>query len=186
MINVEDETFPGIPAARRAADIARLRALTADSAQQTAVPPRRGYRRWGARGGVVAGGVSVLLVGAGIAGAAAHLTARHATNTTSGRCYWEVSTNFGSDFPGGTMAEATNRAGWTPSLISNLVADCAATWRDGSFQIGKPGNHFGTHGTAVTYPVPPLTPCVLPDGTAAVFPAGPSVCDQLNLHPLAR
>jgi hypothetical protein len=179
-MNIDDENFPGVSTARRQADLARLLEVTSlpDSARA------RARARWGTRGVVATGAATVVLVGGGVATAAAvqHLTARHATVTTSGRCYWEVSSDAGEGFPGTSAAMATSSDGWRPDLVEHLVADCAALWRAGVFQVGSPGSHVTATGR---HPVPELTACVLPDGSAAVYPGPVTVCDALGLAPLA-
>lgn len=176
----EMEELPGIPADRRHADIARIRMATAPA------PSRSGRQgrpvgRWGRRGVTLA--VAGMIAAGGAAAATAtivrHLEPEQATVSTHGRCYWEASSTYGDDFPGTTAVNATSADGWTPRLVATLLADCAATWRAGAFQIGSPGIHSDVTGDE--YPVPDLVACVLPDGEAAVFPGDSTTCDRLGL-----
>ena len=164
---------PRLSAARKAADVARLRAL--------AVTPElahRGGTSWRTRT-VIVGTTSVLVAGAGVATAAVVLAPEHPTVTITGRCYSEPSKDTSDKFPGTTAASATGRDGWTPDLVSNLVDDCAAVWRAGAFKTTA-GAQADANGD---YPVPQLTACVLPAGEAAVFPN--TDCAELGFAPLA-
>lgn len=170
--------FPPLPPDRKRADIARLRLAIA--LESTA--PSAGYQRWSRRTAVAVGAV-VLTIGGGTAAAATilkHLNPEPATVTTSGRCYWKISTNFEEDFPGSTAAVATRSDGWTPDLVSNLVEMCAAEWRAGAVPQSQGENDPEPSSTG-DYPIPELVPCVLPDGQAAVFPGDSATCDRLGL-----
>jgi hypothetical protein len=171
---------PSLPATRRTADLARLRVAMRDN-------PRRdvaGRARW-TRRGVTFTATTAIALGGGAAAAAVvyQLAPQHATVASHGRCYWQVSDQFGDDFPGTTAVTDTDDKGWTPEVVATLVDGCAAIWRAGAFQEGKPGINSDV-ASANDYPVPELAACVLPDGEAAIFPGDPTTCDDLGLPAL--
>jgi hypothetical protein len=64
--------------------------------------------------------------------------------------------------------------------VADALSACGDFWRQGILRAGDrnpvpPGHANGIH------PVPPLVACVLPDGTAAVFPGPASTCTALGL-----
>jgi hypothetical protein len=99
----------------------------------------------------------------------------------SGRCYSGISTDYGDDFPGTTVAVASSPGSTPADVPPQLVQACAAVWRAGILQLNQ--SQVGG-APAGTYPVPPLVACVLPSGQAAVFPGQPDTCDGLGLAPL--
>lgn len=171
------DRFPPLPAERKRADIARIRLAIATDPTTSS-----GDRLWSRRTAVVAG-ATILTIGGGAAAAATildHLNPEPATVTTSGRCYWEISSNFEDDFPGSTAVAATRSDGWTPEVVSNLVQMCAAEWRAGALWDDQGENGPQPSATG-DYPIPELVPCVLPNGQAAVFPGDSATCDRLGL-----
>ena len=163
-----------IPDARRAADQAMLRAVVVAEPAHT---PRRTHRV-----AIVSVVVGLCVVAAGGAAAASILfTAKPATDRTTGRCYSTISSNFGDDFPGTSMANAARPGGTAPELPPVAIENCAAVWRAGA--MTTPGSHPSPN-VAGEYPVPPLAACVLPSGEAAVFPGPPSTCASLGLSAL--
>lgn len=180
-MNLDDlDKMPDLPAVRRSADLARLRAAMRDEASRGAP----GAGRWTRRGATLAA-TAALAFGGGVAAAAvvSQLAPQHATVSSSGRCYWQISDEFGDDFPGTTAVTATGEKGWTPDVVSTLVEGCAAIWRAGAFQEGSPGVHSDVK-AGNDYAVPDLAACVLPSGEAAVFPGGPDTCRGLGLPAL--
>jgi hypothetical protein len=66
--------------------------------------------------------------------------------------------------------------------VNNAISVCAALWRQGILHPGPQGaRDRATAGPAGSSQVPPLVACVLPGGTAAVFPGPPSTCATLSL-----
>lgn len=61
--------------------------------------------------------------------------------------------------------------------VANAVGVCASLWRDGSLHLGPRGVHDGPG----IGKVPPLVACVLPGGTAGVFPGSRATCAALGL-----
>lgn len=175
MIDLSDvpEVRP-IRETRRAADQAMLRALVVSEHRNT---PHRSRRV--ATVSVIAG-LGVVVVG-GVAAAGVLLAAKPATDRTTGRCYSTISSDFGDDFPGSSMANAARPGGATPELPPVALEDCAAAWRAGA--MAAPGSNPSPN-AAGEYPVPPLVACVLPSGQAAVFPGPPTTCAALGLAPL--
>jgi hypothetical protein len=173
---------PSLPETRRSADLARLRAAMRDDPRREAV----GRARWTRRGFTFTA-ATVIALGGGAAAAAVvyQLAPQHATVSSHGRCYWQVSDEFGDDFPGTTAATDADDKGWTPDVVATLVDGCAAIWRAGAFQEGKPGIRSEVR-SAGDYPVPPLVACVLPGGEAAVFPGDPATCADLGLPALLQ
>lgn len=167
------ETRP-VPGTRWAADQAMLRSVVCADPRTA---PRRTRRL--AVVSLVAG-LCVITAG-GVAAAGALLTARPATDQVTGRCYSTISSNFGDDFPGTSMANAATPEGAAPDLPPVAIVDCAAAWRAGALKA--PGTHPSPNAAGI-YAVPPLAACVLPSGEAAVFPGPPSTCESLGLAAL--
>ena len=95
------------------------------------------------------------------------------------RCYSEISSDFGESFPGGTIASPSSSNGDGGQVTAPIQA-CATLWQAGALPSRNP---FTDPPTSNNYPVPELTGCVLPDGSAAVFPGPPDTCQKLGLPP---
>jgi hypothetical protein len=121
---------------------------------------------------VAAAAVIAMLGGTGVAAALGYLGSAPVTDTHSARCYSKVSHNFGNHFPGTTVAAVQRDApvGASRGGVQAPVRMCGYMWSMGLVQ--------GPHGAKT---VPPLVGCVLPNGTAAVFPGGPDTCHRLGL-----
>ena len=103
------------------------------------------------------------------------------TDKDDARCYTVASLSAGPEsFT--TIAQAAGAGSSRPAQVDNALSVCAALWRQGILDPGPQG----AHGRATPDPtgasrVPPLVACVLPDGTAAVFPGTRSTCATLGL-----
>lgn len=154
---------------------ATIRARLLDLAREP-MPRRRRPRR---RIVIVSGIAALAVAGGGVATAIQLTGARHPSNRHDARCYSEISTDFGSDFPGTTVSapltphNSAGQTGPTPPLAP--IAECTQAW-----QVGLLWGHAADR-TPKTYPVPHLVGCVLPDGTAAVFPGPDGLCQRLGL-----
>jgi hypothetical protein len=128
---------------------------------------------------------------AGVAGAVAIGTSAGAyayvassapvTDKSQARCY-TVASLTGGDY---TTIAALSPAGTGKSTqIDDALSVCAAFWRQGILRPGArepfPPNQ------ADPYPVPQLVACVMPDGTAAIFPGKPGTCTALSLPAAAH
>jgi hypothetical protein len=123
-------------------------------------------------------GASVaILGGAGTAMATELIGNAPVTDHNTARCYAKISTDFGPDFPGATMAAAQPSNGDGHDVVAPIRA-CAAAWRAGAIQYPHP---LINPPPAKEFPVPHLVGCVLPNGTAAVFPGPNGTCQQLGL-----
>lgn len=133
-------------------------------------------RRRSRKRALVGAGVAVALCSAG--GAAYVQQSQPVTNHGLARCYSVASLAGGDQFHGTTIA-AAGRPGST-AQVDQAVSVCAALWRQGLLVPGaaRAGNPPG--GTAA-HRVPPLVACVMPDGTAAVFPGNSHTCPSLGL-----
>jgi hypothetical protein len=100
------------------------------------------------------------------------------TNKTDARCYTVASLAGGGLFHGTTIAPAGSPGSRTQ--VDNAVTVCAALWRQGFLLPGAAGIARQPD-TTIRHRVPPLVACVMPDGTAAVFPGGPRTCGYLGL-----
>lgn len=155
---------------------AELRArLLAEIATQT-IQPRRPSRR---RFRLLVAGAALAGVSAGGTAIAAHLIEpAPVTDHSTARCYSKVSNDFGKDFPGTTVAAPISSDNSGGRVVAPISA-CRAVWTQTGLLQGIPAGEANP-----PYPPPAdLTGCVLPDGTAAVFPAGPQVCQSLGLPP---
>lgn len=95
------------------------------------------------------------------------------------RCYSEISSDFSESFPGGTIASPVSSNG-DGGQVTAPVRACATLWEAGALPSRNP---FTDPPTSNHYPVPDLSGCVLPDGSAAVFPGPPDTCQKLGLPP---
>lgn len=103
------------------------------------------------------------------------------TNKSEARCY-AVASLAGGDQSYSTIAEAIP-AGAPPgskAQVDHAVSVCAALWRQGFIlpgadRVAPPRN------TTANHRIPPLIACVMPDGTAAVFPGNSRTCANLGL-----
>ncbi len=173
-----DAPFPHLSESRRDADIERLRLCMAAAPSERRLSPRQRL--------LAVSSVFVALAVGGAATAAVVLAPEKPSNVHVGRCYWEPSTDTSkSDFPGSLIAGAESRKGWKPDLAAQIDDMCADLWQSGFFQVGSPGAHSALPASGQVYPVPVLTPCVLPNGDAAVFPGGDDTCGTLGFAPLA-
>lgn len=122
--------------------------------------------------------LGLAIMGAGTATAVVILQPAPVTDHHTARCYQEVSTNFGDDFPGITVAEAVANDNATDGEVRAPIQVCAATWEAGAFPVR---DYRAYPPPSSPSPVPELIGCVLPDGTAAVFPGNAATCDRLGL-----
>lgn len=133
-------------------------------------PPRRRLRRVT----VVSGIAALALAGGGTAVAFRVFGSAPVTNHDTARCYSKASTDFGTSFPGTTIAALKPNGGGGDQVVAP-ISMCAQAWEVGLLW-GKASDP-----TPRTYPVPHLVGCVLPDGTAAVFPGPDGLCQDLGL-----
>lgn len=122
---------------------------------------------------------AVALGGGGVAVAHQYFGSKPVTDHRTARCYSRISTDFGPDFPGSTaggpLTPATSGHGSRMLPVTAPIEECAAAWR-----VGALGGHAADRSNKI-YPVPHLVGCVLPDGTAAVFPGPDGTCQRLGL-----
>jgi hypothetical protein len=158
---------PALPEPRRSAARAQLEEVVRQS-----VTARRFSRKskW-----IISG--SALLCVTVVACTVAVAATLNVPNKTQARCY--TVDKVAGFHVGIGMASRSAK----PGQVRNARSVCAALYRAGNLKAGvaginpKPGS--GNHR------VPPLAACVLPDGTAGVFPGGPGTCARLGL-PRAR
>ena len=137
-------------------------------------PDRQRRKR---RFAVAGAGVAVVLCTS--AGAFAYVQqSQPVTNKGEARCYTVASLAGGDHFHGTTIA-AAGKPGST-TQVNQAVSVCAALWRQGFLVPGAATVGSPRSGTA-DRPVPPLAACVMPDGTAAVFPGDSRTCARLGL-----
>ena len=130
---------------------------------------------------VAAGGVLVA-AGATAAGFAFVPHAQPVTDKDMARCYSVASLSAGpQSFT--TIAEANPVNSGRPGQVTDALGTCASLWSQGFIHAGPQGAEAPTSppSPGAHHPVPPLAVCVLPDGTAAVFPGGKSTCAALGL-----
>ncbi len=140
---------------------------------------------WYRRRRLLIGGAVVALAfaGGGTAAAFQIFGPKQVTNHDSARCYSQLSTDFGDDFPGTTVsAPLTPHSSASPEpdrahrqAPVAPIEECAQAW-----EVGLLSGH-APDPIQRTYPVPHLVGCVLPDGTAAVFPGPDGACQSLGL-----
>jgi hypothetical protein len=129
----------------------------------------------------IAASAVVIAVGTS-AGAYAYVQhSQPVTDKSEARCYTVASLSAGPESYA-TIAQATMAGSSRPAQVGNAVSVCAALWRQGFLHPGPQGARGrATPGPAGTGQVPPLVACVLPGGTAAVFPGTRATCVTLGL-----
>lgn len=125
---------------------------------------------------------TAVMVAAGTsAGAYAYVQhSRPVGDKTDARCYTVASLSAGRQSYA-TIGQATLAGSSRPAQVNNAVSVCTALWRQGILRPGPQGARSRASGPAVSSHVPLLVACVLPGGTAAVFPGHPSTCGTLGL-----
>lgn len=128
---------------------------------------------------LIAVGAAVVAAGAGAAGYAYTAHSAPVTDKNVASCYTVASLSAG---PGSytQVAQATRAGSPTRAQVDNALSICADFWRQGILRPGPDGAR-GLPDAAGRHPVPSLVACVLPDGTAAVFPGTRATCAALNL-----
>jgi hypothetical protein len=136
-------------------------------------------RRRGRKPVLIAAGAAAIVVGT-TAGAIVYVQhSQPVTNKSVARCYTEANLGGGDQFHGTTIAEAGVPGSRAPQ-VDNAVSVCADLWRQGFLLPGAAGVARQPN-TKAHHLVPPLVACVMPDGTAAVFPGNPRTCASLGL-----
>ncbi len=103
------------------------------------------------------------------------------TDKSEARCYTVASLSDGAEsFTFVAEAAVAGQPGPGPSQVDNALSVCAGFWRQGILRPGPDGAR-GAPDPGRDHPVPPLVACVLPDGTAAVFPGTTPTCAALGL-----
>lgn len=120
---------------------------------------------------------ALVLAGGGVA-AAVRASLGEVTDRDTARCYSVAERHDGRDFPGTSVAVAHPDSD-VVGQVEDAVATCALVWRDGALEIGK--RRAQPYRPGVDRPVPSLVGCVLPDGSAAVFPGDAQTCSRLGL-----
>ena len=124
-------------------------------------------------------GATLVAAGAGAAGYAYTAHTAPVTDKSEASCYTVASLSAGPEsFT--QVGEATRAGSPTRAQVDNALSVCADFWRQGILSPGPDGAR-GLPNPAGRHPVPSLVACVLPDGTAAVFPGTRSTCAALNL-----
>jgi hypothetical protein len=138
----------------------------------------RKYRR---RPLLIAASAAVVAAGTSAAAYAYVQHSQPVTDKSEARCYTVAGLSAGPEsFT--TIAEPAMAGSPRPAQVGNALSVCAALWRQGFLHPGPQGARGpATPDPAGTSPVPPLAACVLPDGTAGVFPGTSSVCAALGL-----
>ena len=128
-----------------------------------------------------AGGVLVA-AGATAAGYAFVPHSQPVTDKDLARCYSVASLSAGpQSFTSIAMATPANSG--RPGQVADARGTCASLWSQGFLRAGPQGAGAPSAppSPGANHPVPPLVTCVLPDGTAAVFPGDKSTCTTLGL-----
>jgi hypothetical protein len=126
----------------------------------------------------IATGAAAIVLGTS-AGAIAYVQhSQPVTNKSEARCYTEANLAGGDQFHGTTIAEAGVPG--SKAQVDSAVNVCAVLWRQGFLLPGAAGVARQPN-TKAHHRVPPLVACVMPDGTAAVFPGNLRTCANLGL-----
>lgn len=168
--------FPMPPA--RALPEDRAAAMRRQLAAQVARKPRR--RRL-----LIAAGGMIVAAGATAAGYAFVPHSQPVTDRDSARCYTVASLSAGpQSYTGIAVPTRSGR----PGQVTDALAVCASLWSQGFLHAGPRGAAAPAAPPSPNAhnPVPSLVACVMPDGTAAVFPGGKSACAALGLPSASR
>lgn len=166
-----------LPAAHRVA----LRRELADIASGR----RRPDRRRGGRRVYLATGLSAAVLATGGWVVYSRLGSAPVTDHSTARCYTRAEYSPGAHFPGTgvSMADHTAADGHeVKGQVRDALGLCADLFAQGFLQVGS--THIpviANPGPGANRPIPPLVECVLPDGTAAVFPGTGNLCARLGL-----
>jgi hypothetical protein len=172
MTRFDPPPAPPLPAGRRDAMRRQLETLV------TQHPGRRRGRK-----PAVITAATAIVIGTS-AGAIAYVQqSQPVTNKSEARCYTAASLAGGDHFHGTTIAAAGTPG--SKAQVDNAVSVCAALWRQGFLRPGAAGI-ARPRDTAIPHRVPPLIACVMPDGTAAVFPGDSRTCAKLGLPRATR
>ena len=124
------------------------------------------------------GGIGILAIGGVATAATAVVSAQRVTNTDSVYCFAsaERGVNGEYDMSGATMYDPEAHGG----RVKNALELCRTMWRQGVFDA----DHDPLAATNPPGKVPDqLQVCVMSDGTAAVVPGRPGVCQAVGLAP---
>ena len=159
-----------LPADRRAAIHRELAAVVA-------APPSRRRRP------LLIAGAAVVVAAGTSAGAYAYVArSQPVTDKGEARCY-TVAGLSGGPQSYTSLAQATPVNSGKPGQVTDALGDCASLWQQGFLRAGPRGAAMPTAvpSPGADKPVPPLVACVMPDGTAAVFPGTRATCATLGL-----
>lgn len=155
----------------------RLAAMRRELEAAVAAPPSRRRRPL-----LIA--VAAVVVAAGTSAGAYAYVARSqpVTDKDEARCYTVASLSAGPQSYTG-LAQATPVNSGKPGQVTDALGDCASLWQQGFLRAGPRGAAMPTAApsSGADNPVPPLVACVMPDGTAAVFPGTRATCATLGL-----
>jgi hypothetical protein len=131
---------------------------------------RRRFALWG--------GIGILVIGGAATAATAVVSSQHVTNKDGVYCFAsaERGANGQYDMSGATMYDPEAGGG----RVENALELCRTMWRQGVFNK----DHDPLAATGAPGQVPEqLQVCVMSDGTAAVVPGRPGVCQAVGLAP---
>lgn len=140
------------------------------------VGPRRRFRKTTT---VVAGIVAALAIGVGTA-AAFGVFSTPPTLRDIAHCYTTVDLDDPTNHNDFAVALDFDQPDLTADAAAMALDICAGGWAQGRFSDTDP-KITDPQGTRTDYPVPPLTACVLDDGSVAVFPGTEEVCNDLGI-----
>lgn len=143
---------------------------------ETLVREHPGRRAW--RKPTVLAGAAAVVIGTSTGAIAYVQQSQPVTNKGEARCYTVASLAGGDNFQGTTIAAAATPG--SKAQVNRAVSVCAALWRQGFLLPGAAGIARSPD-TTERHRVPPLIACVMPDGTAAVFPGDSRTCAKLGL-----
>ncbi|MGN6426090.1 hypothetical protein [uncultured Leifsonia sp.] len=124
------------------------------------------------------GGIGILAIGGVATAATAVVSAQQVTNTDGVYCFAsaERGANGEFDMSGATMYDPEAHGG----RVKNALEMCRMMWREGVFDK----DHDPLAPSSAPGRVPEqLQVCVMGDGTAAVVPGRPGVCQAIGLAP---
>jgi hypothetical protein len=124
------------------------------------------------------GGIGILAIGGVATAATAVVSAQRVTDTDGVYCFAsaERGANGEYDMSGATMYDPETHGG----RVKNALEMCRMMWRQGVFD--KDHDPLAVTNAPGTVP-DQLQVCVMSDGTAAVVPGRPGVCQAVGLAP---
>lgn len=150
-----------------------------DATSRTPARPPVPRRRLRMISTITAGVITTAAIGVGTA-AAFGVFSTPPTLRDIAHCYTTVDLDDPDNHNDFAVALDFDHPNPTADAAALALEICTGGWAQGRFSDTDP-KIIDPQSTRTDYPVPPLTACVLDDGSVAVFPGGEQVCTDLGI-----